>query len=85
MSIELNKLKTNQIKILIDAICELEKLRDFYKVDKPGPAYLTTEYVHTPANTSFQLDRDIMVRALEDQLARYKQSLLTEYGVVYVS
>lgn len=85
MSIELNKAEVNEIKILIDAICELEQLRDFYKADKPGPAYLTIERFVSAKSDRFQLDHDIMVPALEDQLARYKSHLLTEFGVVYVS
>ena len=74
-----NRTALVNLKLTIDALDELNLLIDFYKQDKPGPAYCTFEYVDTYAR-KVQFDRAVIVEALIAQKERLT-TYLEELGI----
>lgn len=77
--LHLTKQQLNQVIILTDCIEKINTLIDFYKIDKAGPAYLHVEYV-SEMISNIQLDRHIMIRALEEQKQIY-ENIMHELGL----
>jgi len=74
-----NRTALVNLKLTIDALDELNTLIDFYKEDKPGPAYCTFEYVSTYAR-KVQFDRSVIMEALIAQKERVT-AYLEELGI----
>lgn len=53
--------------VTINAIEEFDTLIKFYSNDKPGPAYCTCTHVDGPGEVKLQIDRKILVPALQAQ------------------
>ena len=62
-----NRVALINLGVTINAIDELDTLIKFYSVDKPGPAYCTCTNVDGPGEVKVQIDRKIMVPALQAQ------------------
>lgn len=72
-----NKVALMDLCVTITAIENLDYLIENYKQDKLSPAYCTFEYV-VEDRSQVQIDRKIMVKALESQrerLVNYLSSL----------
>ena len=66
------KLSENRVALInlgttIAALDELDTLIKFYSVDKPGPAYVTFTHVDGPGEVKTQIQRPVMVLALQAQ------------------
>ena len=66
------KLSENRVALInlgttIAALDVLDTLIKFYSVDKPGPAYVTCTNVDGPGEVKVQIDRKIIVPALQAQ------------------
>jgi hypothetical protein len=85
--VTVNKKIVNSMAITIDNIEQLQKMIDFYRVDIAGPAYLRTRYFSGTGNglgeIDFQINRKIMVTALESQMNQLCLSLEDNFGVTY--
>lgn len=76
------KLSENRMALInlgttIAALDELDALIKFYSVDKPGPAYVTYTNVDGPSEVKVQIDRKIMVPALQAQRQKMVDYLAT--------
>ena len=86
MENQMIKLTDNRVALIhlgttIKAIDQLDELILIYSESKPGPAYVTFEYLDRPM--SAQIDRSIMLVALNaqlDKLVEYMASLGIEVG-----
>lgn len=76
------KLSENRVALInlgttIAAMDELDTLIKFYSEDKPGPAYVTYTHVDGPGEVKVQIDRKIMVPALQAQRQKLVDYLAT--------
>ena len=69
ISLKENRTALINLNVTIEALDELDQLIAYYRVDKPGPAYCTFEHVDGPGAVKVQVDRKIIVPALEAQRA----------------
>lgn len=65
------------LKGTIEALEDIDKLIEFYSVDKPGPAYTEFHYVDNLIKPQVQFERSIMVTALRHQRQRLADYLAT--------
>lgn len=76
------KLSENRVALInlgttINAMDKLDTLIKFYSEDKPGPAYVTCTHVDGPGEVKVQIDRKIMVPALQAQRQKLVDYLAT--------
>jgi len=79
---KLNLARINSIQTTMEAIEELEKLIEYYSVDKPGPAYVSCNNVNH-VSVDIQIDRKIMVDALTDLMNKLIVNIEERYGFEY--
>lgn len=79
---KLNLARINSIQTTMEAIEQIEKLIEYYSVDKPGPAYLSCNNVNYES-FDIQIDRKIMLDALTEQMNKLIVSIEDRYGFEY--
>lgn len=77
------KLKDNRVALIhlgttIEEIDQLDELILFYSEPRPGPAYVTFEYLDRPMRV--QIDLLVALNAQRDKLVEYMASLGIEVG-----
>ncbi len=72
-----NKVALVNLGTTIKALEELDTLIKYYSVDKPGPAYANFTHVDGPGEVQVQLDRKIVVPALQAQRQKLVDYLAT--------
>lgn len=78
---KINKSILDSIRTTLVAIEEIDRAIDYYSEDKPGPAYITAKMF--TQSSDFQLDRDVMLVALNEQKRRYIEYLKDRYDAEY--
>lgn len=73
-------LRENRVALMnlpgtVQAMEELEALIDFYSENKPGPAYVSFLHVDGPGQVEVQIDRKIILPALQAQHRKFVEYL----------
>lgn len=84
MTVKLNLARLRSIQTTMEAIERIEQLIEYYGEDKPGPAYITCKKDIGDC-VDVQIDRKIMINALEGQLNKLILSVEDRYGFEYDS